>query len=77
MYGMGAVAAGIFDLVWGDFEASHQLIQALGDHIPGRELFAYITAVWMIAGGAAILWRRTAKAGAAALAIIYFIFAVF
>jgi len=31
----------------------------------------------MIAGGAAILWRRTARAGAAALAVIYFIFAVF
>ena len=75
--GMATVAAGIFDLVWGDFDASHQPIQAFGDHIPGRELFAYITAVWMIAGGAAILWRRTAKAGAAALAVIYFIFAVF
>ena len=77
VYGLASVAAGIFDLVWGDFDTSHQPIQAFGDHIPGRELFAYITAVWMIAGGAAILWRRTTKAGAAALAVIYFIFAVF
>jgi uncharacterized membrane protein len=77
VYGLATVTAGIFDLVWGDFDTSHQPIQAFGDHIPGRELFAYITAVWMIAGGAAILWRRTAKAGAAALAVIYFIFAVF
>jgi uncharacterized membrane protein YphA (DoxX/SURF4 family) len=75
--GLATIAAGIFDLVWGDFDPSHQPIQAFGDHIPGRELFAYITAVWMIAGGAAILWRRTVKAGAAALALIYFIFAVF
>ncbi|SRR6266851_28288 len=75
--GMATVAAGIFDLVWGDFDASHQPIQAFGDHIPGVKIFAYITAVWMITGGAAILWRRTAKAGAAALAVIYFIFAVF
>jgi uncharacterized membrane protein YphA (DoxX/SURF4 family) len=74
---MATVAAGIFDLVWGDFDASHQPIQAFGDHIPGVEILAYITAIWMIGGGAAILWRRTAKAGAAALAIIYFIFAVF
>jgi uncharacterized membrane protein YphA (DoxX/SURF4 family) len=74
--GMATVAAGVFDLVWGDFDASHQPIQAFGDHIPGRELFAYITAVWMIASGTAILWRRTAKAGAAALAVIYLIFAV-
>jgi len=77
LFGLATVAAGICDLVWGDFDSSHQPIQAFGDHIPGRELFAYITAVWMIAGGAAILWRRTAKAGAAALAVIYFIFAVF
>ena len=75
--GMATIAAGIFDLVWGDFDASHQPIQAFGDHIPGVTILAYITAVWMIAGGAAILWRRTAKAGAAALAVIYFIFAVF
>jgi uncharacterized membrane protein len=75
--GMATVAAGIFDLVWGDFDTSHQPIQAFGDYIPGRELFAYITAIWMIAGGVAILWRRTAKGGAAALAVIYFIFAVF
>jgi uncharacterized membrane protein len=77
VYGLATVAAGIFDLVWGDFDASHQPIQAFGDHIPGRELFAYIIGVWMIAGGAAILWRRTAKSGAAALAVAYFIFAVF
>jgi uncharacterized membrane protein YphA (DoxX/SURF4 family) len=77
VYGMATVAAGIFDLVWGDFDASHQPIQAFGDHIPGVEKLAYITAIWMIGGGAAILWRRTAKAGAAALAIIYLIFAVF
>jgi uncharacterized membrane protein YphA (DoxX/SURF4 family) len=77
VYGMATIAAGIFHLLWGDFDVSHQPIRAFGDHIPGRELFAYITAVWMIAGGAAILWRRTAKAGAAALAVIYFIFAIF
>jgi hypothetical protein len=35
---------------------------------------AYITAVVMNSGGVAILWRRSARAGAAALAIIYFIY---
>jgi uncharacterized membrane protein len=77
VYGMATIAAGIINLVWGDFEAGHQPIQAFGDHIPGREIFAYITAVWLVVGGAAILWRRAARAGAAALALIYFIFAVF
>jgi uncharacterized membrane protein YphA (DoxX/SURF4 family) len=77
LYGIATIAAGIFDLVWGGFDADHQPIQAFGDHIPGVTILAYITAVWMIAGGAAILWRRTAKAGGAALAVIYFVFTVF
>ena len=77
LYGIASAAAGIMDLVWGDFDSSHQPIQAFGDHIPGREVLAYVTGVWMIAGGAATLWRRSARAGAVALAIIYFIFAVF
>lgn len=77
VYAAGSIAAGILDLIWGDFEAAHQPIQALGDHIPGRELLAYIAAVWLVAGGAAILWRGTARMGAGALAGIYFLFAVF
>src|ERR1700730_9413109 len=77
VYGIGSAAAGIMDFIWGDFDASHQPIQAFGDHIPGREILAYITAVWMIAGGVAILWRRSARAGGAALAIIYFVLTVF
>jgi uncharacterized membrane protein YphA (DoxX/SURF4 family) len=77
VYGLASAAAGIMDLIWRDFDSSHQPIQAFGDHIPGREVLAYITAVVMIAGGVAILWRRSARAGAAGLAVIYFIFAVF
>jgi uncharacterized membrane protein YphA (DoxX/SURF4 family) len=77
VYAAGSIAAGILDLIWGDFEAAHQPIQAFGDHIPGREVLAYIAAIWLIAGGAAILWRRTAQPGALALAAIYFLFAAF
>jgi uncharacterized membrane protein len=65
------------DVIWGNFDASHQPIQAFGDHIPGQEILAYITAVWMVVGGAAILWRRSARVGGAMLAVIYFVFAVF
>jgi uncharacterized membrane protein YphA (DoxX/SURF4 family) len=65
------------DFIWGDFDASHQPIQAFGDHIPGVKILAYITAIWMIAGGAGILWRRSARASGVALAIIYFVFAIF
>lgn len=77
VYAAGSIAAGILDMIWGEFEAAHQPIQAFGEHIPGREILAYIAAIWLIAGGAAIVWRRTARAGALALAAIYFIFAVF
>jgi uncharacterized membrane protein YphA (DoxX/SURF4 family) len=77
LYGWASFAAGVCDLLWGDFDASHQPIQAFGDHIPGRAFLAYITATWMIAGGIAILWRRSAQVGAAALSGIYLIFAVF
>jgi len=77
LFAFASAAAGVMDFIWGDFDTSHQPIQAFGDHIPGISILAYITAVWMIAGGVAILWRRSARAGAAALASIYFVFAVF
>jgi uncharacterized membrane protein YphA (DoxX/SURF4 family) len=76
-YAAGSIAAGILDLIWRDFEAAHQPIQALGDHIPGREILACIAAIWLIAGGVAIVWPRTARAGAWALGIIYLIFTAF
>src|SRR5580692_12065511 len=77
LYGLASAACGIMDFIWGDFDASHQPIQAFGDHIPGVTMLAYITAAWMIAGGLAILLRRSARAGGAALAVLYFVFAIF
>lgn len=74
---IGSIAAGIFDLVWSNFEPGHQPIQAFGDHIPGRTVFAWITGLWLIAGGCGLLSRRTAQAGAFILAVIYAVFAVF
>lgn len=77
VFGLASIAAGILDLVWGEFEAAHQPIQALSDHIPGVKVLAYIAAIWLIVAGAAILWRTTEQAGAVGLAIIYFIFGAF
>jgi uncharacterized membrane protein len=77
LYGLATVAAGILDLIWGEFDAGHQPIQALGDPIPGREILAYITAVCMIAAGTAMLWRRTARTGSLVSALIYLVFGMF
>jgi uncharacterized membrane protein len=75
-YGLATIVTGILDLVWRAFEASHQPIQALG-HIPGERALACLAGIWLVAAGAAILWPRTARAGAAASAVIYLIFALF
>ena len=75
--GLASLGAGILDLVWGEFEPVHQPIGALGDTIPGRWILAHIAAVWLIAGGAAVIWRRTARAGAVAIALIYLVFGLF
>ena len=76
-YGLATVVTGILDIVWGGFEGSHQPIKAFGQHIPGQGVLAYIAGVWLVAAGVAILWRRTARLGAAGSAVIYLIFAMF
>src|ERR1700733_1737647 len=76
-YGLGPALTGILDIAWGDFDASHQPIQALGKDFPGQHLLAYIAGVWLIAAGLAILWWRSARMGAAASAIAYLISAAF
>src|SRR5581483_11688288 len=77
VFAAGSIGAGVLDLIWREFEPAHQPIQALGDHIPGREVLACVAAIWLIAGGAALLLRRTQRSGAAALAAIYVIFGAF
>ncbi|MGH9587311.1 MAG: hypothetical protein ACRD3F_10195 [Acidobacteriaceae bacterium] len=74
-YGVGTVLTGILDIAWGAFDASHQPIQSLGKNLPGQHILAYVAGVWLVAAGLAILWRRSARFGAAASAIIYLIFA--
>lgn len=76
-YGLGTVLTGILDIAWGAFDASHQPIQALGITLPGQHILAYVAGAWLVAAGLAILWRRSARIGAAASAIAYLIFAIF
>ena len=74
-YGLGTALTGILDIAWGVCDASHQPIKSLGKNFPGQHILAYVAGVWLVAAGLAILWRRSAKIGAAASAIAYLIFA--
>jgi hypothetical protein len=74
-YGLGTALTGILDIAWGAFDASHQPINSLGKNLPGQHILAYVAGVWLVAAGLAILWRRSARMGAAASAIAYLIFA--
>lgn len=73
-YALGTALAGLLDIAWGDFDASHQPIQSLGKNVPGQHLLAYVVGLCLVAAGLALLVRRSAKIGAAASAIIYLIF---
>src|SRR4051794_3732423 len=77
LFGIASALAGLFDLIWGEFEPAHQPIQAWSDHIPGLSILARIAAFWLIVGGLALLIRPAARTGAAALAILYAIFCLF
>lgn len=77
LFGIGTVLAGLFDLIWGQFEPAHQPIQAWGDHIPGLAILARVASVWLILGGLAILIKPAARVGAASLAVLYAIFCLF
>ncbi len=74
VYGLAAIVFGVCALVWHDFNTWQQ-VRPLGD-LPHRATFACIVGVIEIAGGLAIQWRGTARAGATALGAIYLIFAL-
>ena len=75
VFGLAAIGFGATSLIWHDFGAPWQQIQALGN-VPHRELLVYIAAAVEILGGIAIQWRKTARIGALALGILFFIFAL-
>jgi uncharacterized membrane protein len=77
VYGFGAIALAVVGFFWGDFADQWQPIQAFGDHIAYRGVMAEVAAVLLFAGGELILWRRTGKAGALLLLVLYLVFAAF
>ena len=70
-YAAGAIFLGLLGLVSGDFATEWQRV---GPNVPLREPLAYLTALIELAAGLALLWRRTARAGALTLTIVYSIF---
>lgn len=72
--GIAAIAFGAIGLTWHDFNDWQQL-HRLWD-TPGGALLVYAAAVAQIGGGAAIQWRRTARAGAVALGVVYLFYAL-
>jgi uncharacterized membrane protein YphA (DoxX/SURF4 family) len=75
VYGLAAITFGVISLVWREFGAPWQQIQALGN-VPHREMLVYIVAGVELFGGIAVQWRRTARLGAIALAINFLAFAL-
>jgi uncharacterized membrane protein len=65
--GLGVVAIALVGLVWGDFVPG----QPVPKDFPERTALAYAAGAFLFAGGAALLWRRTAAWGALALTIYY------
>jgi uncharacterized membrane protein YphA (DoxX/SURF4 family) len=71
VFGGATIFLGVIGLVSSDFATNWQRVEPT---IPHRALLAYLAAICEIAGGAAILWQRTARAGAALLTILYAIY---
>ncbi len=71
VYGGAAIFLGLLGLVSSDFATPWQNV---GPGVPLRVPLAYLTAGIEFAGGIALLWRRTARAGALTLTIVYSVF---
>lgn len=73
IYAAGAIFLGVLGLVSGDFAGGWQHV---GPNVPSRTLLAYLTAVVEIVAGLALFLRRTCRAGALTLTILYAVFAL-
>jgi uncharacterized membrane protein YphA (DoxX/SURF4 family) len=71
VYAGGAIFLGLLGLVSGDFATGWQHV---GPDIPHRALLAYLTAIIELAAGLALFWRRTTRAGALTLTVLYSVF---
>jgi uncharacterized membrane protein YphA (DoxX/SURF4 family) len=67
----GAIFLGVLGLTSGDFATSWQNV---GPNVPLRQPLAYLTALVELAAGLALLWPRTARAGALTLTVVFSVF---
>lgn len=75
LYGVALIGYGICSLLSNDVSNWQQEVIALGG-VPHLEILSYLVAAVEILGGVAVLVPRTARVGAAALAVLWFIFAL-
>jgi hypothetical protein len=73
VYGLGIIALSVVGFVWGDFISG----QPVPKWFPERTVLAYAAAVFMLAAGVAIEWRRTVTWAAAALVAYYVLIVLF
>jgi uncharacterized membrane protein YphA (DoxX/SURF4 family) len=71
IYAAGAIFLGVLGLASGDFATQWQ---SVGPNVPFREPLAWLTAFIELAAGLALLWPRTARAGALTLTAVYSVF---
>jgi len=74
VYGLAAICFCALTVAWRDFNGWQQ-IRPLGN-VSHREILVYLAAAIWLLGGVAIQWRRTARAGAGTLGLMYLTFAV-
>ena len=72
-YAAGAIFLGLLGLASGDFATEWQRVDP---NVHFREPLAYFTAFIEFAAGLALIWRRTARAGALTLTVVYSVFAL-
>ena len=68
VYGLASVAIGMVGLVWGDFLA---VWQPVPKSLPGRTALAYATAAVFLLAGASLQFKRSTRAGALTLTLLF------